>query len=302
MHRGIAVLLGLALALNLAALFTPFVEVRLGLDRQTYSLLHSVQMLWDFDLTYLAVLVAGFSIVFPFAKLAVLSAVFLGKIPPIWASRVGTVGKWSMLDLFLVALLLGVSYDRLLIDAVPQWGLLCFALSIILSMLAGELLHPPESETEPAHHGGVAAILVGLAACGTAGSLLLPLFKTDAWFLSDVAYSIIGLTRTLWQAGAIVPAMAVGLFLVAFPVMRLLGLGLINRVGGAWTARTALLSRWSMHEPFALALAIFAIEGEGTIPTALAPGAVALLIAMAMTNGAVWALTRRRHQVPHEGE
>jgi paraquat-inducible protein A len=268
--------------------------VRLGLDHQTYSLLHSVKMLWDFELKYLAVLVAGFSVVFPFAKLAILTGVLNGKLAPIWASRVGAVGKWSMLDLFLVVLLLGVSYDRLLVDAVPQWGLLCFAVSITLSMVAGELLHPPETDTHPARHGTVAAILVWLAAFGTAGSLLLPLFKTDAWFLSDVAYSIVGITRTLWQAGAFVPAVAVGLFLVAFPVVRLLALVLVNRLGGAWTARAALLSRWSMHEPFALALTIFVIEGEGTIPTALAPGAIALLIAIAMTSGAAWVLTRRR--------
>ena len=292
MRRGIAILLNLALVLNVAALFLPFVEVRLGLDRQTYSLLHSVQLLWDFDLHYLAVLVAGFSIVFPFAKLAILTAVLHKKIDPIWASRVGAVGKWSMLDLFLVVLLLGVSYDRLLVDAVPQWGLLCFAVSITLSMLAGELLHPPATNTRLARHGTLAAIMVWFAAFGTAGSLLLPLFKTDAWFLSDVAYSIIGLTHTLWQAGAFVPAVAVGLFLVALPVVRLLALVLVNRLGGAWAARAALLSRWSMHEPFALALAIFVIEGEGTIPTALAPGAIALLVTIAMTSGAAWVLTR----------
>jgi paraquat-inducible protein A len=300
MRPGVAILLFLALTLNVAALFLPFVEVRLGLDRQTYSLMHSVKMLWDFNLVYLAVLVAGFSVVFPFAKLAILTGVLHRKLAPVWASRVGAVGKWSMLDLFLVVLLLAVSYDRLLVDAVPQWGLLCFAVSITLSMLAGELLHPHEHMTQPAKHGVGAAALVWIAALGTAGSLLLPLFKTEAWFLSDVAYSIIGLTQTLWKAGALVPAVAVGLFLVALPVARLLSLVLVNRVGGAWAGRAALLSRWSMHEPFALALAIFVIEGEGTIPTALAPGAIALLMAITVTSSAAWVLTRRRQEATEE--
>ena len=289
-----AILLCTALALNLAALVLPFLQVSVGLGRdEDYSLLHTVCLLWNSGFPYLAVLVAAFSVAFPFAKLAVLGGVWAGRLDPRWGSRVGAIGKWSMLDLFLVVLLLAVAYDRILVTATPEPGLLVFALAITCSLLAGELLHPPEEMEVPPRRGVAMALLLGCAFLGTFAALLLPLFQTDAWYLSDVAYSIAGLVPTLWKSGAAVPAIAVALFLIAMPLARLVCLVLVRRRGGPWAGRAALLSRWSMLEPFALALAIFIVEGKEQMPTALAPGAVALIIAIAVSTAASWLLTRR---------
>ena len=289
-----AILLCLALALNIAALVLPFLQVAVGLGgAETYSLLHTVRLLWNSGFPGLAVLVAGFSVVFPFAKLAVLGGVCAGRLDPVWGSRVGAVAKWSMLDLFLVVLLLAIAYDRILVTATPEPGLLCFALAITCSMLAGELLHPPEDAAVPPRRGAAMALLVACAFLGTFAALLLPLFSTDAWFLNDVAYSIVGLVPALWKSGAAVPAIAVALFLIAMPLVRLACLVLVRRRGGPWAGRAALLSRWSMLEPFALALAIFVVEGKEQVPTALAPGAVALAVAIAISTVAAWILSRR---------
>lgn len=289
-----AILLCVGLALNLAALVLPFLQVSVGLGgEEDYSLLHTVRLLWNSGFPYLALLVAGFSVVFPFAKLAVLGGVWAGRLDPHWGSRVGAVGKWSMLDLFLVVLLLAVAYDRILVTATPEPGLLVFALAITCSMLAGELLHPPEDADVPPRRGIAMGVLLGCAFLGTFAALLLPLFSTDAWFLSDAAYSIAGLVPTLWKSGAAVPAIAVALFLIAMPLARLACLVLVRRRGGPWAGRAALLSRWSMLEPFALALAIFVIEGKDQVPTALAPGAVALIVAIVVSTTASWILARR---------
>ncbi|HEX3133069.1 MAG TPA: paraquat-inducible protein A [Planctomycetota bacterium] len=67
-------LLGLSLILNIAALCLPFVMVdAAGSDPYIYGLIGSVQMLLDSGMIALAVLVVAFSIVFPFAKLGMLS-------------------------------------------------------------------------------------------------------------------------------------------------------------------------------------------------------------------------------------
>jgi len=91
----------------------------------------------------------------------------------------------------------------------------------------------------------------------------------------------------------VVPALAVGLFLVLMPVLRLGCLVLVSSRGSAWLPAAQLAGRWSMLEPFALALAIFIVEGKSTIPTALGHGGVVLIGAIAISTVASWLLTRR---------
>lgn len=285
----------LALVLNLAALFLPFVSVTIGASTEDYSLLHTVDLLWQYGFPYLAVLVGLFSVVFPFAKLLVLAGVNWRSWSPRWATAVGGLGKWSMLDLFLVVLLLAVSYDRLLVSAIPQVGLACFACAIICSMVVGELLHPrktSETTSEPQKIYRRPWSLA-LAIVGTVLAMTLPLFATDAWFMSDVNYSLVGIGATLWQAGAWVPALAVAIFLVVMPVLRLGCLVMVSRRGHTWLPAAEFTGRWSMLEPFALALAIFVVEGKSTIPTALGHGGIVLVGAIAISTSASWLLTRR---------
>src|SRR6188768_1311745 len=140
---------GLALALNTLALFVPFLRVDAVLrGDKLYSLPRSVLLLWDAGLYLLALLVAVFSIAFPFAKLAVLfwAAREHGSAErrSLWLERVGRLGRWSMLDVFLAALLLGLTNDGFFVDTEPRVGLPLFALAVGLSLFAGELLEAAE--------------------------------------------------------------------------------------------------------------------------------------------------------------
>jgi len=80
-----------------------------------------------------------FSVVFPIWKFSVcwssLSLVYLAKSPESYLSSIDKLGKYSMIDIFVIALLL------LAIKGLPggtsvhlSWGVLAFALSIILSL------------------------------------------------------------------------------------------------------------------------------------------------------------------------
>jgi paraquat-inducible protein A len=295
MRRTVAgVLLLLALAANIAALFLPFVHVGIGLQGHDYSLLHTVDLLWSYGFPILAVVVCGFSVVFPFAKIAVLGAVHQGRLDARWAVTIGGLGKWSMLDLFLVVLLLVVAYDRLLVSAEPQPGLPCFAVAVLLAMVAGELLHAPVEQDPTTQRGTRSRLLLGATVIGTGLALTLPLFATDAWFLADHTYSILGMVGLLAKSHALIPAAITLLFLIITPLLRLGCLILAAKQGGRWPEHAATLGRWAMLEPFALAVAIFVVEGKSQIPTTLLQGSIVLILAILGSSLASWFLIRPR--------
>lgn len=87
----------------------------------------------------LAVVIFFFSMIFPFAKLFTLA--FIWYRPLTDEERVktlhwmGVLGKWSMLDVFAVAILIVAAKMRSLTEIQPQSGVYFFGLSIILAML-----------------------------------------------------------------------------------------------------------------------------------------------------------------------
>ncbi len=108
---------------------------------RTFSILTGIAELWEQNHAGLAVLIAGFSVVFPTIKLAVMG---FGHAAVMAGRRTGTAwwlahhaGKFSMLDVLVVAVLVvavkGMPGDS---DIVVGWGLWCFAASVALSMLA----------------------------------------------------------------------------------------------------------------------------------------------------------------------
>lgn len=120
----------------------PAVSVtRLVLFGETYSILDGVVTFWSHGRYGLFVLVFAFSVVLPVAKLAV----------GIWAwcrsgpRRPGlqralrlfaAVSKWSMLDVFMVALLVLALEGSVITTADIHAGLVLFAAAVLTSSLA----------------------------------------------------------------------------------------------------------------------------------------------------------------------
>ena len=105
----VGVILGLSLALNILALILPFVVVdAAGSNPWIYGLLGTVQMLLDSHMAVLACMVFVFSVIFPFAKLAVLSWLWWNGVTTVRRHSllifVEKLGKWSLFDVFLVRL------------------------------------------------------------------------------------------------------------------------------------------------------------------------------------------------------
>ncbi len=293
-------LLAMALSCNLAVLFVPFLEFRQVLTVEAYTIFHTVEMLWSAGLHALSFLVVGFSIVFPFFKLAVLFAVVLPASPgPIrrrLLARVEPIAKWSMLDVFLVCLVLTLTSGQFLVGATPREGVALFIGAIILSMVVGQVLASrllrgrEHTEGRGVLHrlGGKIgdrtrmALTVG-AGLALAGALFLPFLRIEAWFLIRDSFSVVTVLPSLWEQGSYSGAFATAVFLVVAPVARWCGLALF-----VWRARQSgvdpvpgrfvrLARYWSMLDVFALALAVFLLEGGRLVPSDAEAGAFALV-------------------------
>ena len=294
-RRLIFALLAISLFCNVASLLTPFMDLRVGPFSDPYSLTRSVNMMWSQGLYVLAVLVVAFSVFFPFAKLGVLAWVTAGKALEArrsrWLGVVEKLGKWSMLDVFLVCLILTLTSGQIMVGATPLIGIPLFVAAIFLSMLSGELLTaalqhtPPSLPHRPTAQAGFYLLLQGLALIGT---MALPILRISDWKLADHAYSVITVVPTLWAKKSPISAVVVAAFLVVAPLV-----GWLLTLRHWWQRRADrpadhsqglahLVQRWSMLDVFGLALAIFLVEGDYLVRTEVRWGALCLLAMLAL--------------------
>lgn len=135
----------LAGGLLVAGYTLPFMEVqKLVFFREDYSLLRSIVGMWEEGYYFLAIVIFVFSVVFPIGKLAALLMVWFMPMPPERLARalhwLGVLGKWSMLDVFVIALLIVLTRAGSLVEATPGVGVYLFAAAILLSMIATVLI------------------------------------------------------------------------------------------------------------------------------------------------------------------
>jgi paraquat-inducible protein A len=109
-----------------------------GFGGQEYNLFGIVQTLFESGLPFLGLVVIFFSGVFPLAKTLTAAIIFRqGAEPsPRLASLLNILGKWSMLDVFLAALLIGISQISIYIGFETRAGLYYFAAGVILNNAA----------------------------------------------------------------------------------------------------------------------------------------------------------------------
>jgi len=126
--------------LLLIALSMPLMTVeKMVFWKNEYSVIAGVRGLWEQQQYILAIILFFFSLVFPLVKLAALA--FLWFVPLGEKKRqavlrwLGILGKWSMLDVFVVAILIVLVKLGPLAKVQPQRGVYWFAAAIFLSMI-----------------------------------------------------------------------------------------------------------------------------------------------------------------------
>ena len=139
-------LLILSIPLLIAGLAMPAVSItKLAMFTNTYSLIEAVFAFWIGGNYALFVLVFVFSIIFPTAKIVIAlgSWIFAGRDHRILFRGLGliaAVSKWSMLDVFVVALTVLLLEGSLLAAADVHIGIVLFAASVIVSAIATQRL------------------------------------------------------------------------------------------------------------------------------------------------------------------
>ncbi len=137
-----AALLALALPLFVAGLLLPAVSVSsLWIFNETFSLTDGALQLLREGEYALFVLVSVFTFVFPVLKILVGLAVCLrspgnSRVFRRLFPALAALSKWSMLDVFVVAVIVVMLEGSLLSDAEARFGLFLFAASVIFSTLA----------------------------------------------------------------------------------------------------------------------------------------------------------------------
>lgn len=103
------------------------------------SLVAVVTGLWTDGDLLLAAVVALASIVFPLAKIAVLQCAVAGVNGPI-VRHLHALGRWSMMDVLIVALVVFAAKTSGLAEAIAEPGLWAYAASAVTAAAAALLL------------------------------------------------------------------------------------------------------------------------------------------------------------------
>jgi len=133
-------LLLLATGLLIAGLFMPILTFKeMAWFKTTFSVLSGVQNLWQEKQPILAMIIVLFSVIFPTVKLVALFWIWAAKLTShqrlAIIGRLEILGKWSMLDVIVVAITVIAVNLGCTVRADRRIVIYVFASSIILTML-----------------------------------------------------------------------------------------------------------------------------------------------------------------------
>lgn len=125
----------------------------------SHSLVSVIWVLWMDKEWLLAGILATFSILFPLTKLSFLLALYIRRLDHILPGRramalLGWLGRWSMLDVLVLALVVFYAKQQGVADATVLPGVYFFAVSVLLTMWASELA---DQQFEALRHAAEAA-------------------------------------------------------------------------------------------------------------------------------------------------
>jgi paraquat-inducible protein A len=136
---GAAVCLVLGLTLPIMRL------TRFYIWTDVHSMVSIVQELYGSGEIFLASIISLFSVIFPFFKLLYLLALYsVRQVHPGSAgqmlNRIAWLGKWSMLDVLVLALVIFYAKATNLADATSMPGIYLFTVAVILTMIANSMI------------------------------------------------------------------------------------------------------------------------------------------------------------------
>jgi paraquat-inducible protein A len=141
-RSGVPLLLVLAFVLFAVGIFFPFFHVqKFWVFDDAVSVVGGILTLFQEGEYFLFGVLTLFTLVFPVAKLGLLSLIWMERdhdLPKVRRlhDRVGQLGKWSMLDVFVVAILIVVMKSAGLAQIHVGVGVYCFTFSVVMTQTA----------------------------------------------------------------------------------------------------------------------------------------------------------------------
>ncbi len=295
-----------SLYFNILALTTPFLTIhRIAESNEIYSLFGAVKLMWGYKLYLIAILIVGFSIIFPFVKLiALFNICFVIKKPKV-RLRIITIiealAKWSMLDIFVVCILLVLTNNQIFISSEVNIGVYYFLLAIFISIVTAMLVDSLCEKTYPVSYEKVKARRKFIAEKFTvfekAATVILLLtsmvffifaisdnyIQVSDFFLNKNSYSIIQTCLSLNLLSPIL-ALFLGFVLIIFPFTKFFYMLLFWTIPYHSTFHIKIsklilkLPKVMMLDVFCLALLLFLMEGNIIILTESRTGLYMLVL------------------------
>jgi paraquat-inducible protein A len=166
-HPSQAAALALAAAVMLVpANLLPVLNTNTTGQPRTDTIFSGIVSLWQDGMWGISAIVFIASILIPLLKLVGLAWLLFAvrRGPPRQArgltrlyAVLDLIGRWSMLDVFLVAFLAGVVQFGVLATVEPRSGILAFALAVVLTVLATDAFDPRLLWPRPANSPSPAA-------------------------------------------------------------------------------------------------------------------------------------------------
>lgn len=284
----------LAAALVFATgLTVPVVTFRTGLAHDSFSVVGGILDLVREGDVFLAGLVFAFSVVFPIVKLALLQHALHGPLSGERRARLvhalERLGRWSMLDVFVIAILIGAMHLGILSEAYAEPGIYVFAAGILLAMAATRavLALLREKRARPTLPAATAFERWSsvLALVLFASGLFLPLIVVEKFRFFDREYSVLDACRRMLDEGEHGLALAVLFFVVTLPLARLLGIVLLrfSRRPERFARPVLALEEWAMLDVFGLALLVVVAKLGSVATVEIRLGFWVLLVAAALS-------------------
>lgn len=309
----IPILLTTSLVLNIFGLILPFLEIDAAFHKGViYSLPHSVELMWEHKLYFVAGLILGFSIIFPFVKLISLYLAWFLR----WKSSsrvkflhfIELLGKWSYMDIFVVVLLLALTSNQSFISSTIHVGVYFFVGAITLSMITSEIVigmarRELNQEKQIAQYtpkrawllfdklliGWVVPVLVVISGVALVEALHASFLRITQLFLVSYSYSITDILQLLQDQKHWVLLIVMIGALAVFPFFRLLlvliGWLIPMKIRSHMRMRSVIdsTSRWCMLDVFGLALFLVTTEGKELVKTEIQNGLYVVVAAIALS-------------------
>lgn len=140
-----------AYLLYIPAMMLPMLETRSLLESQSNTIMSGVILFWNSGSWFIAALIFFASIVVPLTKLLALTLLLLSvhlRLPSRARQRtllyrmIEFIGRWSMLDIYVVALSVALVQAETLASMRAGLGAVAFGTVVVLTMMATETFDP----------------------------------------------------------------------------------------------------------------------------------------------------------------